>query len=119
MSNSTVQYNPFDSVTTAFSMPIMNVPGKSITSLFVDYPPGEKAPAHRHRSAFVICYVLSGELRSQMEGEPVRIYKKGEHFIEEPGAHHLIAENASQDQNCKILAVIVHDASENLEPEYD
>lgn len=56
-----VQYNPFDSVTTAFSMPIMNVPGKNITSLLVDYPPGEKAPAHRHGSAFVICYVLSGD----------------------------------------------------------
>ncbi|KAI1700366.1 cupin domain-containing protein [Ditylenchus destructor] len=114
-----VQYNPFDSVTTAFSMPIMNVPGKNITSLLVDYPPGEKAPAHRHGSAFVICYVLSGELRSQMEGEPARIYKKGEHFIEAPGAHHLIAENASQDQNCKVLAVIIHDTSEENVVEYD
>ncbi|KAI1711850.1 cupin domain-containing protein [Ditylenchus destructor] len=108
-----------DNVKTIFSLPITNIPGKTVTSLIVDYAPGEKAPAHHHGSAFVVGYVLSGELRSQWEGEPVRIYKAGEHFIEEPGSHHLIAENSSKIQDLKLLAVFVHDSSDQNIVVYD
>jgi quercetin dioxygenase-like cupin family protein len=58
-----------DSVTPAFSEPIPNTPGKSLIAVVVTYPPGGKTPPHHHAgSAFVTGYVLSGAIRSQVNG---------------------------------------------------
>jgi quercetin dioxygenase-like cupin family protein len=56
-----------------------NVPGKSLEAVAVTYPPGAKSEAHHHaRSAFIMAYVISGAIRSQVEGEPARVYQAGE-----------------------------------------
>jgi hypothetical protein len=45
---------------------------------------GYSAP-HRHpASGYVFAYVLSGTIRSQVEGEPVCVYSAGESWIEPP-----------------------------------
>lgn len=73
-----------------------NVPGKSLEAVSVRYPPGAKSGAHHHaKSAFIMAYVISGAIRSQVEGEPARVYRAGETWSEPPGAHHTISENAS------------------------
>ena len=46
-------------------------------------------------SAFVLGYVLSGQIRSQVDGGQVRVYRAGESWKENPGALHGISENAS------------------------
>jgi quercetin dioxygenase-like cupin family protein len=91
----------------AFQYPIANVPGKTMTALVVDYVPGGKTPAHRHGSAFVVGYVLSGAIRSQVDGGPVRVFHAGESWTESPGAHHMISENASATEPAKLLAIFV------------
>src|SRR4051812_37561539 len=96
----------------AFSLPIVNAPGKSITTFVIDYKPGETFPPHSHGSAYVIIHILSGEMRSQLEGEPEKIFKAGEHFVEVPGSHHLIVENASKEQPVKFMAVMIHDTGD-------
>jgi quercetin dioxygenase-like cupin family protein len=97
----------------AFDLPIPNIPGKSITALVVDYPPGGGTPSHHHApSAFITGYVLEGAVRSQVDGGPVKVYRKGEYFTENPGAHHQVSENASKTEPAKLLAIFVVDTNE-------
>ena len=63
-----------ETVTVAADEPIPNLPGKRLVTHIVDYPPGASSAPHRHaRSAFIYAYVLSGEVRSQVNDGPVTI----------------------------------------------
>lgn len=87
-----------------------NVPGKSLKAVTVSYPPGAKSAAHHHaQSAFIMAYVISGAIRSQVEGEPARVYHAGETWSEAPGAHHAISENVSTTEPAELLAVFLVD----------
>jgi quercetin dioxygenase-like cupin family protein len=92
-----------DTVKTNFSHRIPNIPGKSLVAVEVSYPPGGASAPHHH-SAFVYAYVVSGQIASQVEGQPERIYRAGESWYETPGAHHLIGRNASNTEPAKLLA---------------
>jgi quercetin dioxygenase-like cupin family protein len=90
-----------------------NVPGKSLEAVTVNYPPGAKSGPHRHaKSAFIMAYVISGAIRSQVEGEPARVYGAGETWSEAPGAHHTISENASATEPAELLAVFLVDTGD-------
>jgi quercetin dioxygenase-like cupin family protein len=90
-----------------------NIPGKSLEGVAVSYPPGAKSGAHHHaKSAFIVAYVISGAIRSQVEGEAVRIYHAGETWTEAPGAHHTISENASATEPAQLLAVFLLDTGD-------
>jgi len=90
-----------------------NVPGKSLEAVTVSYPPGAKSGAHHHaNSAFIMAYVISGAIRSQVEGEPARVYHAGETWREVPGAHHTISENASATEPAELLAVFLLDTGD-------
>jgi len=91
-----------------------NALGKSLVSVTVSYPPGTKSAAHHHApSAFIMAYVISGAIRSQVEGEPARVYHAGETWKEAPGAHHVISENASATDPAELLAVFLLDTGDN------
>ncbi len=76
-----------ETVTVAADEPIPNLPGKRLVTHVVDYPPGGGSAPHRHaRSAFIYAYVISGEIRSQVESEPARVYRAGEAWFESPGS---------------------------------
>jgi quercetin dioxygenase-like cupin family protein len=90
-----------------------NVPDKSLQAVTVSYPPGAKSGAHHHaKSAFIMAYVISGSIRSQVEGEPARVYHAGETWREAPGAHHTISENASATEPAELLAVFLLDTGD-------
>ena len=90
-----------------------NVPGKSLEAVTVSYPPGAKSGPHHHaKSAFIMAYVISGAIRSQVEGEPERVYHAGETWSEAPGAHHTISENASATEPAQLLAVFLVDTGD-------
>ena len=100
-------------VTVSVDQQIPNAPGKRLVSLIVDYPPGGSSAAHHHaRSAFIYAYVLSGEIRSQVDDEPARVYRPGEAWVESPGAHHRVSENASDSEAARLLAVFIVDAAD-------
>jgi D-arabinose 1-dehydrogenase-like Zn-dependent alcohol dehydrogenase len=65
-----------------------------------------RAVPHRHGNAFVYAYVLEGAVRSQLEGEPMRTYHQGENWIEQPGAHHVATENASNTEPAELLLLL-------------
>ena len=96
-----------------FSRALPNVPGKSMIAVEVTLAPGEVSAPHRHaKSAFIMAYVLSGQILNQVEGEPAKVYKAGETWFENPGAHHIQAVNMSKTMPAKLLAVFVVDQNE-------
>ncbi|HSP97486.1 MAG TPA: cupin domain-containing protein [Candidatus Dormibacteraeota bacterium] len=107
--------SPLEVATPQFTHALPNVPGKSLSAVVVDYAPGGSSRAHHHApSGFVYAYVLSGRIRSQVDDQPAKVYAAGESFFEEPGAHHVISENASATEPAKLLAVFVANTGETL-----
>ncbi len=100
-------------VTPHFAQAITNIPGKSLVAVVVDYAPGGASPSHIHaKSAFIFGYVLSGEIESQVNDEPSRVYRAGESFYETPGSRHPVSRNASEAKPAKLLAVFVVDTDD-------
>jgi quercetin dioxygenase-like cupin family protein len=83
-----------------------NVPGHSITTALVEFPPNAYTPRHRHPGS-VTTFVTKGALRSQMEGSPAVTYAPGQTWFEAPGAIHAFAENASATEPAELLAIFV------------
>ena len=102
-----------ESVTVAADEPIPNLKGKRLVTHIVEYAPGGSSAAHRHASsAFIYAYVLSGEIRSQVDDEPARVYRVGEAWFEQPGAHHRVSANASDRIPARLLAVLIVDVGD-------
>jgi len=102
-----------EQVKPVFEHAIPNVENKSMVAVLVTYPPGGKSLAHHHApSSFIYAYVVSGAIRSQVNGEPVKVYNAGEGFYEVPGSSHRISENASDKNPATLLAVFVVDSKD-------
>ena len=100
-------------VTPQFEQAISNIPGKSLIAVVVDYAPGGASPSHTHaKSAFIFAYVLSGEIESQVNDGPTKVYRPGESFYETPGSLHSVSRNASKTEPAKLLAVFVVDSGD-------
>jgi quercetin dioxygenase-like cupin family protein len=103
-----------ETVKTVFERAIPTIPGKRLTAIIVNYPPGGKSPPHRHAaSAFIYAFVLSGAIRTAIGSESPKVYQAGDSFYEEPGAHHRVSENVSKSQPASLLAVFIFDAGDN------
>ena len=83
-----------------------NVPGDSLTAVVVQLAPGAVVPAHHH-SGFVFAYVLSGTVRSQLNGGAARDYAVGQSWTEPPGTEHTLTANPSKTEPASLLAVFV------------
>jgi quercetin dioxygenase-like cupin family protein len=88
--------------------PLADVPGKSVTTALVMFPPRAYTPAHRHPGS-VTAYVVSGSIRSQMESTSAHTYRPGSTWFEPPGALHVFAENPSASETAELLAVFITD----------
>jgi quercetin dioxygenase-like cupin family protein len=89
--------------------PLPNVPGKSVTTVIVDFPPDAYTGPHRHPGS-VTAYVIEGVVRSQMEGTPAVDYRTGQTWFEAPYALHALAENPDPVHPAKLLAMFVTDS---------
>lgn len=86
----------------------VNIPGKEVTMITVEYPPGGADPVHRHNaSAFI--YVLEGSVVMQMKGGKKVTLHPGETFYEDPAGIHLVGKNASDTKPAKFLVFLVKD----------
>jgi quercetin dioxygenase-like cupin family protein len=96
-----------EQVRPAFSYPLPNAPGMTVTGLLVTYAPGESSVKHHHPGS-VTAYILSGAIRSENSATgPARVYKAGESFFEPPGSLHSVSENASATEPASLLAIFV------------
>jgi quercetin dioxygenase-like cupin family protein len=107
------QGSALDTVEPIASYALPNVPGKRVTIVRVFYGPGGFTRAHRHAGS-VTAYVTKGEIRSQLGGGPVEIFKVGQSFFEPPGATHLVSANASNTEPAELIAVFVADEGAQL-----
>ena len=85
--------------------PAVNLDGWQMTASEVSYGPGESSGRHRH-PGFVCGYVLEGQYRFAVDGEPERVLSAGEMFFEDPGDVHAVSGNASTTQRARILAIV-------------
>lgn len=97
-----------------FMQALPNVPGKTFSTLIVDFSPGAKARPHRHGQAFVYAYVLKGAVRSALDDGPPQTYRAGDNWFEPPGARHPLTENASRTQPARLLVVFVANTGDAL-----
>lgn len=96
-----------------FAQAIPNIPGKSLKTVLVTYGPGGNSPSHTHaKSAFILAYVLEGEIVSALNGQPPRTYKAGEWWTESPGDHHGTSANGSKTKPARLLAIFVVDSND-------
>ncbi|MNE99205.1 Cupin domain protein [compost metagenome] len=85
---------------------LKNVPGKKALMIEVDYQPGQSSIAHKHDGT-TMAYVISGEITSQVKGQPAKTYKAGEFWYEPAGSEHIVSKNASATQPARLLAFMV------------
>lgn len=99
---------PQVSARNVLSEALPHLPGQRLTLRVVDIPPGGASPRHRHAGSVAV-FVLSGAIRSQLQGQTPAVYRAGESFFEPPDAVHQLSENASTSDPTRILAIFVAD----------
>ena len=81
-------------------------PGKEVSMISVEYPPGASSPVHRHHAQAVV-YVLEGSIVMQVRGgEPVTL-GPGQTWYEGPDDVHVVSRNASTSAPAKYVVFLV------------
>ena len=95
-------------VVVLMSKDLTDIPGKEVSMLTVEYPPGGSDPVHRHyANAFV--YVLEGSVVMQMKGGKEVTLTPGQTFYEGRDDVHVVGRNASTTKPAKMLVLLVKD----------
>ena len=79
----------------------------------MDYEPGGMSTPHHH-AGVVFAYVISGAVGSRLGSGETRVYRAGETFFEDIGAHHAVSENTSNGERARLLAVFIADYGARL-----
>jgi quercetin dioxygenase-like cupin family protein len=95
------------------SSPLTGVRDRQLQAVTVTYAPGQSSVAHRH-GGDVFVYVLSGHLRSQLDGGALHVYGPGDSWFEPAGAHHVVSGNASTKEPARFLVVFIAPATAKL-----
>jgi quercetin dioxygenase-like cupin family protein len=82
--------------------------GAEVKTVVADLPPGSAGfPPHRH-SGPSFYYMLEGELKFELEGEPPRVIRAGEAFWEPGGdVTHYTNANNRDDMRCRFVVTMV------------
>ena len=95
-------------VVTVMSKDLTDFPGKEVSMISVEYPPGGADPVHRH-DAYAFVYVLEGSVVMQVKGGKEVTLTPGQSFYEGPEDVHVVGRNASTTKPAKFLVVLVKD----------
>jgi quercetin dioxygenase-like cupin family protein len=96
------------SVRSLFSADLTDVPGRELSMITVDYPPGSSDPVHTHHAQSLV-YVLEGSIVMQVRGGAPVTLGPGETFYEGPDDVHVVGRNASDTTPAKFLVFLVKD----------
>ena len=94
-------------------LPDLNLKGWAVTTVEVNYAPGEASKAHRH-PGLTFAYVLEGEITSKVGDDPEKTYATGEMWMETPGQLHAVSRNASSTKPAKLLAILLAEKGKPL-----
>lgn len=86
----------------------LDVPGKEVLMITVDYAPGAADPVHRHDAAAFV-YVLEGSIVMGVKGGKEQTLGPGEIFYEGPHDLHTVGRNASKTKPAKFVVFLVKD----------
>lgn len=98
--------SPQAKVTQVLSKALADCPGKEVTIITVDYPPGAADPVHRH-DAHGFIYVLEGSIVMGVKGGRTVTLKPGDTFYEGPDDIHMVGRNASDTKPARFLVMLV------------
>ena len=94
------------SVRSLFSTDLVGVPGRELSMIAVEYPPGNVDPVHTHHAQALV-YVLEGSIVMQVRGGAPVTLGPGETFYEGPDDVHVVGRNASDTAPAKLLVFMV------------
>ena len=101
-------------VTSLMSKDLTETPGREVSMITVEYPPGNIDPIHRH-NAHAFVYVMEGSIVMQVKGGKEVTLTPGQTFYEGPDDVHLVGRNASSTKPAKFLVVLVKDKGAPLQ----
>ncbi len=93
-------------VRSLLSKDLVEGPGKELTMITVDYPPGGSSPAHRHHAQALV-YVLEGTIVMQAKGGAPVTLTAGQTWYEGPDDVHVVSRNASAVEPARYLVCLV------------
>ena len=88
------------------SKDLVGVPGKEVSMITVEYPPGGTDPVHTHHAQALV-YVLEGSIVMQVRGGAPISLAPGQTFYEGPDDVHIVGRNASDTTPAKFLVFLV------------
>ena len=97
-----------DPVKTLMTQDLSGVPGREVSMITVDYPPGASTPAHTHHAQALV-YVLEGSIVMQAKGKAPVTLTKGQTWSEGPDDVHVVSRNASTSAPARYLVFMVKD----------
>lgn len=97
---------PEAEVTPLMSKDLPEFPGKEVSMITVEYPPGSVDPIHRH-NAHAFVYVLEGSIVMQVKGGKEVTLTPGQTFYEGPDDVHLVGRNASNTRPAKFVVLLI------------
>jgi quercetin dioxygenase-like cupin family protein len=83
-------------------------PGRELSLITVEYPPGSVDPVHTHHAQSLV-YVLEGTVVMQVRGGAPVTLGPGQTFYEGPDDVHIVGRNASQTAPARFLVFLVKD----------
>jgi quercetin dioxygenase-like cupin family protein len=95
-------------VRTLMSQDLAGVPGREVSMVTVEYPPGASTPVHTHHAQALV-YVLEGSIVMQVRGRAPVTLAPGQTWSEGPDDVHVVSRNASNSAPAKYLVFMVKD----------
>jgi quercetin dioxygenase-like cupin family protein len=108
------QQPPATKVTPLMKQALPEFPGREVTILTLDIPPGASSPPHRHPGHHVFGYVLEGSYKIKIDQGPETVLTKGQTFHEAPGQLHAVSANASQTEPAKVVVFMVAESGKPI-----
>ena len=93
-------------VRSLLSKDLAGVPGRELSMITVEYPPGGADPVHTHHAQALV-YVLEGSIVMQVRGGVPITLTPGQTFYEGPDDVHIVGRNASRTAPAKFLVFLV------------
>jgi quercetin dioxygenase-like cupin family protein len=90
------------------SKDLVGMPGKEVSMITVEYPPGGVDPVHMHHAQALV-YVLEGSIVMQVRGGAAVTLTPGQTFYEGPDDVHVVGRNASRTAPAKFVVFLVKD----------
>jgi quercetin dioxygenase-like cupin family protein len=97
-----------DTVRPLLSKDLAGGPGRELSMITVEYPPGASTPVHTHKAQALV-YVLEGSIVMQVKGGAPVTLTQGQTFYEGPDDVHIVSRNASSTARARYLVVLVKD----------